>query len=421
MNNFLDINSGFVRNILKLMTGTVLAQAIPLALSPVLTRIYSPEDFGGLAVFMSISAIVSVIATLRYELAIIQPHDDKDSLSLIVLSLLSCTIISLFTLLIVIVFKDSFALALNEPKLGNWLLLLPLAILLLGYQKILLYWNIRKENYSQIAGNKVVQSSASAAGQISFGSILINSGLIFGYLVGLFISFLYFLRRKSSPTFSELKKSKTLIIKNATIYKKLPIYSTWGALADTASVNLPVFVITKFYELTNTGAFSLTFRVLSLPMSLISQPISQVLFQKVSKLKSSNPSKIKPLVIKVFITSSLIMLPFVSVIFLFGEDIFAFVFGEAWKNAGSMATILVFAVAIRFVVSPLSSLMALEENIKLGSLWQVLYFISLSITLSISSQFSLRIFLNIFVIHEVILYLLYFYFILKASNRMVDC
>jgi len=46
MINKLKLKSEFAKNVLTLMTGTTIAQAIPIAISPILTRIYTPEDFG---------------------------------------------------------------------------------------------------------------------------------------------------------------------------------------------------------------------------------------------------------------------------------------------------------------------------------------------------------------------------------------
>jgi O-antigen/teichoic acid export membrane protein len=74
--------SEFGRNVLTLMTGTTIAQSIPVAITPILTRLYTPEDFGLLAVFVALTAILGSIANGRYELAIMHPEKDEESINI---------------------------------------------------------------------------------------------------------------------------------------------------------------------------------------------------------------------------------------------------------------------------------------------------------------------------------------------------
>jgi O-antigen/teichoic acid export membrane protein len=112
------------------------------------------------------------------------------------------------------------------------------------------------------------------------------------------------------------------------------------------------------------------------------------------------------------------MIPFIGFIGLFGEDLFVIVFGESWRVAGEMAAILVVAVAIRFAVSPLSSVLALDHNVKIGVLWQFIYLITITTTLFYFSSFSIASLLYAFVVHEVLLYLLYLLLILKSFTYL---
>ncbi|OOE38686.1 hypothetical protein BZG06_16120, partial [Salinivibrio kushneri] len=104
------------------------------------------------------------------------------------------------------------------------------------------------------------------------------------------------------------------------------------------------------------------------------------------------------------------------ILIFWGEGLFSFVFGSEWSQAGNFAGYLVIAVAIRFAVSPLSAVLGLEKNIKLGVCWQVLYLFTISVTLYLCSSLSIEHFFIGFVIHEVVLYLIYFSLILKGSK-----
>ena len=128
----LKARSEFSRNVFALMTGTTIAQAIPIAISPILTRIYTPEDFGVFALYMAIASILSVIATGRYELAIMLPKKDEDAINIAALSIIISFFVSFVSLLIVFVFNAQITNLLGNPEISNWLYFIPLTVLLTG-------------------------------------------------------------------------------------------------------------------------------------------------------------------------------------------------------------------------------------------------------------------------------------------------
>lgn len=169
---------------------------------------------------------------------------------------------------------------------------------------------------------------------------------------------------------------------------------------------------------TTLGFFSLTFRVLNLPLIAISSALSQVVYKKVSDLALDEPQKIKPLLLKTNLILVALSAPFVLFFVFWGEGVFALVFGEPWREAGSIAGVLAIAVAIRFCVSPLSSVLALNKNVYLGMLWQFLYLFTLSGTLFLFYDSGFSQMLWAFVIHEVLIYSVYFFLIIKATERL---
>src|SRR5690606_10440995 len=132
-----------------------IAQAIPIAVSPILTRLYSPEDFGIYALFLAIMAVVSSIASGRYELAIVLPSDDEDAFNIAALCLLIAAGVSLLLLLVVLAFGYKIALALETPSLYLWLYVLPLVIFVSALWNVLNYLNTRFQNYTDIAVSQV--------------------------------------------------------------------------------------------------------------------------------------------------------------------------------------------------------------------------------------------------------------------------
>ena len=105
----LNINTPALKNIITLMTGTTIAQAMPIAISPILTRLYSPEDFGVFGLYMAIASIASVFVSGRYELAIMLPKSDDDALNIVFLSLTLSSVISAVMLLLITLFDYKIA------------------------------------------------------------------------------------------------------------------------------------------------------------------------------------------------------------------------------------------------------------------------------------------------------------------------
>lgn len=412
--------SEFSRNVVTLMTGTTIAQAIPIAISPILTRVFTPSDFGVLALFVAITSVISVISTLRYELAIVQPRDDEDAAALVVLSVIVATVISLLSLILIYGFNAELQSCLGNSEVGPWLYLVPLSVFFNGLYQALNYWKTRERLFKLIAISKVNQGASTALVQVSTGLNAVGSaGLIWGHILGQLLAVLTLLNNALSDDQKKFMSVSYRKIKdNAIRYQKMPKYSTFGALTDKLSVQMPVLVITRFYDVAQTGMFSLTFRVLSLPMSLISGALSQVLFQKISLINHESPDLVREAILRLFFILLAMMIPFVGFVWLFGEDLFAIVFGEPWRQAGAMATVLVIAVAIRFSVSPLSAVLALDHNIKIGVLWQFIYFVTITTTLFYFSSFPIADFIYAFVVHEVVLYLIYLFLILKGSASL---
>ncbi len=136
--------SEFARNVGTLMSGTAIAQAIPVLVSPILSRIYSPDDFGILALFMAISIVISVISTGRYELAIMLPEEKRDASNILALAVILTFFTSIVTLILILILKGFIADFFDEPGIENWLYLIPLVVLFTGTYNTFNYWSTRR-------------------------------------------------------------------------------------------------------------------------------------------------------------------------------------------------------------------------------------------------------------------------------------
>ena len=382
MFKFFKISGNFFQNISIVMSGTVIANVIPLVISPILTRLYSPSDFGLLSIFVAIASILSVISAMRYDLAIVQPNNDKDAASIVVLSISIVVLISMISAIFLYLLKDKIQSYYNIDDMGSWLYLIPLSVFITGSYQTLNFWHIRKQNFKNIALCKINRSIGISSAQIGLNYISNSSiSLMLGYVFGEFSALLTHLKKslkKDKKIFQKIKFNQ--IKKNFLFYKNMPKYSSIAAIANNLSLYLPLFFVGKFFDFAIVGFISLSFRVLSMPVLFASNSLSEVFYQKISE-KTISFEEAKKLTIKLTFFLFLLILPFVIIIFFNGPNIFAFVFGEAWQSSGEFASILVFGYAARFIASPLSVVLNLNINIKLNTLGQFFQLTSLILML----------------------------------------
>lgn len=412
-------NNEFAKNVLTLMTGTVLAQAVPIAIIPILTRVFTPEDFGLLALYGAFVSILGVIATGRYEIAIMLPKENEEARVLLQVSALVALCISIFISIPLFIWNTEIANFLGNQAIAPWLYLVPISVLLTGVYQALTYWNNRQKKFKNTAISRVNQSLFQGMTQTGLGFAQVSGGLIWGQFLGIVSSIAYLLRKDRSYQEIIQKTEISTLKLEMNKYKKFPKYGIIGGLCDAGATQMPVLILTKFYSSTVTGMFSLTFRVLNMPTAIISSAIAQVLFQKVVEISHTAPEKLNSYIVKMFLFLFLLYLPAVPILFIWGDTLFAFVFGEEWGQAGVYAGYLVIAVAIRFAVSPLSAVLGLEQNIKKGVFWQVLYLCTITPTLYFCSSLTVEQFFMAFVIHGVVLYIIYLMLILKGTKAIV--
>jgi O-antigen/teichoic acid export membrane protein len=400
------------------MTGTAIAQAIPIAISPILTRIYTPEDFGVLALFVAISSIFGSIANGRYELAIMLPKKDEDAINIFALGFIISSSLSLVLLMLVLLFHDYFTTLLNNDEIGIWLYLVPITVFLTGMYNVLNYFNNRKKYYKDIANITIIKSIITAIIQLSIGFLKGGaSGLISGQVISQMFANMKLLKNIIKDKLLISKISKVKMIALAKRYKDFPKFSMWAILANTLSTHLTNILISAFFSVATLGFYSLVQRLLGMPSSLIGNSIGQVFFQEATKEKQQTGKAIKTFnstIKKLFI----IGVPSFGILFFIVEDLFAFVFGEEWRIAGVYAQIVVPLFFIRFIVatvSPIDTIMEKQSIYLLANI--IMLFLSLLIIYFLRDATFIY-FLNIFTIVTGILYLVYGFILYKFSKGL---
>lgn len=403
----LKTKSEFSRNVLTLMTGTTIAQAIPIAISPILTRIYTPEDFGVFALYMSILGVFTTVVTGRYSLAIILPKKDEDAINIVVLSIFIACFISIILLVIVFLFNQEITNLIGHADISRWLYLIPFTVFLSGIYQSFNYWGNRNKQYKRLATSRIIQGGVTGSANIGMGfSGFGAGGLIVGGAFGQAIATSVLgkmLWRKDNKLVKHVNRLKMrALIKK---YKKLPLLNLPNALIDSFRLSGINILIAKFFTTATLGQFSLAWRMVQTPMSLIGGSLSQVFFQKVASAEKVDLN----MLVKRFITkASLVAAPIFLVIYIFSEDIFIFVFGQNWELAGEAASIMTPWLFLNFLSSPLSTIFIVLNKQEVMLVFSILF---MSIPLSIIIFLRSLNFLDVLTIVTVIMSMMLIIFI----------
>ncbi len=364
----------FTRHVLDLMTGAIIAQAIYAVISPVLTRLYSPEDFGALALYNSIVVIVAVVMCWRYDLALVLPAKREDAGSLLILSLGIALVMTGISILIIIFGRFQLASLLGAPSMARWLWLLPVSFFAMGIYQPLNSWCLRKKQFKTISSSRIGQA-ASTAGIQSISGYALHSplgGLIGGYISGGIVSAAILGIKTIRDDFHLIRQSLdwNRMKENARTYKKYPVFSTWPAFINTLSLSLPVFFLTRYYDADIVGQYALSFRILQAPLALIGASIGRVYFQRLADEKNKTDD-ISLTVERTFRKLIFLCIPGGLILMIFAPVLFVFIFGQQWLEAGRFSQILAPAMMIKFVTSPLTTAFGVSNRQEVAAIWQI--------------------------------------------------
>lgn len=347
--------SEFSKNVLTLMTGTSIAQAIPIAISPILTRIYTPEDFGIFALYISIVSMISVTATGKYELAVMLPSKESDAIHIIILSVLISLFVSILFFFIVFLFNDQITVYLGNKELGYWLYFIPVVVFFTGIYQSFNYWNNRKKQYRRIAHSRVLQSVTVSSINLGMGfGGFGSSGLVLGSVLGQSASAGMLAQRFWKEDRYKLNKIKKVkLIALAKKYIDFPKINMPHSLFNMLQNFIVNIFLVRYYNTFLLGQFYMVNKILLMPSSLISSSISQVLFTEISN-KYNQKRDFSRIISKTIVKLFLLSLPPFFIIIFFSQEIFVFIFGEKWAVAGDIAAAVSPVILLQFIASPTS-------------------------------------------------------------------
>lgn len=348
-----------VRHVAVLLGGTVGAQAIMVLAAPLLTRLYTPHDFGLLATYVALLAVLSVISGLRYELAIPLPESDEEAAALLVLAEVVVFGMSALSLVLVVFARQPIARALNTPALADYLWLVPVGVLLAGTYQVFNYWSVRTKSFNTIARTKVTQAVGATGVQLAgyaFGPVSLLLGHVASQAAGL--TSLAVAAWRNAPALRTV--TVAAMAAQAKRHRRFPLFSTWSGFMNAASAQMPAFLLAALFNPAVAGMYMLTQRVLAGPMTLVGTAIAQVFLSQAPQ--AHRDGTLPAVVTKIHGALSRIISPPMALVAVAGPHLFAVAFGAQWRTAGEFAAWLAAATYFQFLASPLSMISATVEK-----------------------------------------------------------
>ena len=407
-----------------MLSGNTISQIIPFILAPILTRLFSPEEFAVLANFMAIVGVIGIISTGRLEMAIAIPKDHKKAQEIVFTGFIITLFLGLISILIPL-FAYQIGEMYNDKKLPIFLWLVPFSVISYGLLGLCSNWNLRQERFQQLSIGKISQSIinnclAALLGYIAWGVY----GLVIAWLLSQYVNIIILLigvNRKVKYRDFGISTLKATLKE----YKDFPLINSLHAFSDLfISQFLLYWIISSYFGFLELGLFAMMIKYVKAPIVLISSSVSQLFYLEASKAINQGVSFI-PILKKTVRTSILFALPFIIILLTFGPVIFKWYLGEEWQQAGFYAQGLAPMFFLYFILSPISGLPILLGKQKEAFLFSLIgyAFSIMAIFVGISLKFTFN---NTLILYGAVFSLfslatiIWYFTLIKKSNESLN-
>ena len=363
--------SELVRNTTKLLSANVVAQVVGLLIYPLLTRLYSQDDFGLLSLFVSMGGVLTLLATAEYQYAVVLPRDEKQAVGVWHMGGLILVCVTLLVAL-TIPFSEPIAALFKAPTLSRWYWALPLYILMTGLWNLLNYWYNRHKQFGKIGTYQMTQSLMGAGAKSAFGAAGFTSGgLIVSSILAPFTAIIL-----NAVTSLRALNPLRSIDKNTTIdaakaYKNFPCFSLPRALVNNVSANLGVWLLTPAFGLEAIGFFGMAITLAFRPLNVISNSIYQVLYQRTSE-RVLQRETIRPMFRQLISKTALVAGVVFTGLFFILPALCDWMLGAGWRETGEIIRLLLPWLFFSILVAPICFLADVFAKQKEGLFFEIL-------------------------------------------------
>lgn len=365
--------SRFFKNVTLLMGSTAIAQLVSLALTPILTRLYTPAEYGVLTIYLAVLGLFTRGGTLNYEYVIPIADDDESAFHILVLCIALTVSISAIVAVAMTPLRSLLSRIERIAALVPYLWVVPVSFLFMGSYNAFSLWAVRTNNFRRLAATKMSQAATQGIAQVGLGLLKTSSlGLLVGDVLGKAAGIGTLVRDTLRKDGSLLKTLRSRRLRDLAMrYKSYPLVQTPASLLINAGTQIVPLLLAFLYNESAAGYFNLTQRIIGAPITLVSQSLKQGFFAEMAIWLKKDPARVKALFRKLNLQLLLIGIAPCAVLTAFGGPIFSFVFGPQWLQAGRYAQVLTLSFLLKFSSDSFISLALLEKNL-LSMVWSVI-------------------------------------------------
>ncbi|MDO6426505.1 lipopolysaccharide biosynthesis protein [Thalassotalea sp. 1_MG-2023] len=328
--------------IFTVLTGTAGAQVITLAFTPLLTRIFSPEAFGHLGVFLALFAILMPITALTLPMAVVLAKSNNEAKALTKLSMYLALLVSLVFTLFIVINKQWLVNVLNAKGNGSYLYWVPVAVLCGALLQLGENWTIKLSLFKLRAKVSILHALIINALKLVIGffiphaitliAIAIVNPLLNGLLLGVPI------RNALMHNTEDDKHERPSYQQLTTKYRDFPLFQSPQALLNALSQSGPVIVLAAFFGPVSAGFYTFSRTILAIPITLMGKAVGDVCFGRFSKqINQQQFDDARKYFIQTTSSLAVVALLPLGIVWFYGPELFSWVFGDAWYQAGMYA------------------------------------------------------------------------------------
>lgn len=371
-----NLSSTYLKNTATLTIGVIIAQIIPIVAYPILGRLYTPEDFGILAKLTSITAVITIIASLEYDYSIVIVRNKKTAANFVyAILLLSLVILSVISILM-FCFSDTLTGLMNAADIKKWLWVCPVTAFCVVVFNCFNEWCINNSYFKSLAVNKIINGGSIPLSKIAFYFAKIRSaGLILGDLIGHIITSVSCVIRVVMMDRAAFKKiSFPRMRYSLKRYSDCPKFVFPGQLLNKFGGELPVFFTMVYFSSEQLGYYSMATMILALPTTMISRAVRDTFKKTASDYFAKNGQCIS-FYRRLMFPMALISLIGFSIFYAIAPWVVTTILGDQWHTAAIFCRCLCPMIAINFVSEIASGMYIIAERMNLLLFWQIFYFV----------------------------------------------
>jgi O-antigen/teichoic acid export membrane protein len=371
---YLNARSVLFNNIFKLAISTALGQIIFVAASPVITRLYSPNDFGVLAIYSAFLAVIATTTSLSFEITIPLADTDVDAANIVFL----CNFLAIFStiLLTVLIYFEAFNITTltKTTQILPYVYLLPLGLLISNIYSTYNYWLTRRKNFSPIASTRIMQGVSNVVLSVLFGCLGLKPvGLLLAQIAGQSAGVTNLVKHSLKKDLlglkSEIKFSKIMFL--AKKYKKFALFVTPSGIVNNLGLVIAPILFSSLYGVGLAGIIAFGDRVALTPMKIIGSSVNQVFYSEMAQRRREN-QRLDDLFFNTSIKLFTLGLIPCIIVAIFAPLVCNYIFSEKWNDLGVYLRFMAIPALIQFVANPVQTVFGVLERPDLEFLWNII-------------------------------------------------